>query len=167
MKKRKYNTRRISLKISYSVQEIAELFGIHKNAALNWIKAGLKIIDQKKPYLINGSDLIEFLNIRQKKRKHKCKLDEFYCFKCRLPRKPLSGSIQITPRNIHRLKITAKCSVCLTNIFKDGSAKKQDEIELTYGFAMQPQEHIVGCNDTSINSDILENDKYEQIQFQK
>ena len=155
MKRRKYNTRRISLKISYSVQEIAELFGIHKNAALNWIKAGLKIIDQKKPYLINGADLVEFLNMRQKKRKHKCKPDEFYCFKCRLPRKPLLGSIQITPRNIHRLKITAKCSACLTRVFKEGSAKKRAEIEQNYASVLQPQEHIIGCKEVSTNSDII------------
>lgn len=154
MKRRKYNTRRISLKISYSVQEIAELFGIHKNAALNWIKTGLKIIDQKKPYLINGADLVDFLNIRQKKRKHKCKPDEFYCFKCRLPRKSSPGSVLITPRNIHRLKITAKCSVCLTNVFKEGSAKKRTEIEQNYAAVSQPQEHIIVCKEVSINSDI-------------
>lgn len=155
MKKRKYNARRISLKISYSVQEVAELFGIHKNAALNWIKAGLKIIDQKKPYLINGAELVEFLNTRQKKRKHKCKPDEFYCFKCRLPRRPLPGSILITLRNVHRLKISAKCSDCLTNVFKDGSVKKRDEIEQNYAAVSHPLEHIIGCKEVSINSDIL------------
>lgn len=166
-KSRRYNTRRISLKISYSVQEVSELFSVHKNAVLNWIKAGLKIIDQRKPYLINGADLVEFLNTKQKKRKHKCKHNEFYCFKCRVPRKPHPGSVKITPRNIHRLKITAKCELCLTPVFKEGSAKKLQEIEKLYSVQSQQQEHIVSCDDVSINSDTKGSTEDEQIQFKK
>lgn len=73
--------------MSYSVQEVAELYGLHKNAVLRWIKDGLPIIDQRKPYLIYGADFADYLDGRQKKRKHKCGSDEFYCCKCRAPRK--------------------------------------------------------------------------------
>ena len=60
IKKRKYNTRLIRLTTSYSVQEVAELYHLHKGAVLRWIKDGLKIIDQHKPYLIHGSELLYF-----------------------------------------------------------------------------------------------------------
>lgn len=163
-KKRRYNTRRVSLKISYSVQEVAELFSIHKNAVLMWIRAGLKIIDLKKPYLINGRDLSDFLNNKQKKRKHKCKPDEFFCFKCRLPRKPIPSSISITPRNLHRLKISAKCEICRTSMFKEGSTKKLVEFEKIFSLLLQPLEHIIGCNKVSLNSDTNGDDQHESIQ---
>lgn len=163
-KKRKYSTRKVSLKMSYTVQEVSELFDLHKNAVLSWIKAGLKIIDQKKPYLINGGDLVEFLTSRQKKRKHKCKPNELFCFKCRLPRKPKSGSALITQRNTRRLKISANCEDCETKMFKADSFKNLKELEKIYQIVMQQPEHIVGCNNTSINSDMSESDNHEQIQ---
>lgn len=164
-RRRKYNTRRISLKLSYSVQEIAELFNIHKHAVLIWIRSGLKIIDQKKPYLINGTDLTEFLNNRQKKRKHKCKQHEFFCFKCRLPRSSLPDHIRITTRNQHRLKISGKCEVCQTSIFKEGSVKKLTEFQKIFSVSVQTREHIFGCNDPCVNNDINEGEKSETIQL--
>jgi hypothetical protein len=155
-KRRKYNTRRISSKMSYSVQEIAELCSLHKNAVLTWVRSGLKTIDQKKPYLINGAVLIEYINNKQKSRKHKCKPNELFCFKCRQPRKPKTDSVSITTRNIHRLKISAKCEVCETKMFKEASVQRRPELEKTYSVVLQTQEHILGCNNLSVNSVITE-----------
>jgi len=36
-KKRRYNVRRIKATWPYRVEEIADLFGIHKNAVLRWL----------------------------------------------------------------------------------------------------------------------------------
>ena len=150
--------------MSYSVQEIAELYSLHKNAVFMWVRSGLKIIDQKKPYLINGSDLIEFLNTKQKKRKHKCKPDELFCFKCRLPRTSQLNSVSITPRNLHRLKISGRCAVCNTKMFKEASVQRCSELELIFAGVLQTQEHIIDCDNLSLNSDNKESKKYEPVQ---
>lgn len=163
-KRRRYNTRRISRNKSYSIQEIAELFNLHKHSVLLWIKSGLKKIDDSKPYLIYGADLIHFLDNKQKKRKHKCKPNELFCFKCKCPRLPKSGSVQITARNVYRLKISAKCEICNTKMFKDASVQRRSELEKTFSAILQAQEHILACNNLSANCDIEGNKEYESIQ---
>ncbi len=164
IKKRRYNTRRIHLTTSYSALEVAELFGLHKGSVLNWIKQGLKIIDQHKPYLIRGSDLFDFLNKRQKQRKVSCQPNELYCFKCRAPRRPLNESIQITKRNNCRLKIEGCCFICNTKMFRDGALSKLDEFRKIFSIELQSQEHIVECELPSVNSDINKEVIIEQVQ---
>ncbi len=148
--------RLIRLTVSYSVQEVAELFQLHKSAVLRWIKEGLQIIDQRKPYLIYGSHLVDFLKLKQNRRKHKCKENELYCCKCRQPRQAILGSISIEQRNVHRLKIKGLCVVCKTSIYKDASAKKYDELLKIFIANRQLELHIIESNDFSINSNISE-----------
>jgi hypothetical protein len=64
-RKRTYNVRRIKATWPYTVQEIAELFRIHKNAVLHWLKDGLQANKDQRPFLIRGEELIRFLNARQ------------------------------------------------------------------------------------------------------
>jgi hypothetical protein len=58
--------------LSYSINETAELFALHPQAVRQWIKAGLQTIDDRKPFLIHGSELIRFLTERRSGRKHQC-----------------------------------------------------------------------------------------------
>ena len=51
-------------------------------------RLGLSSVDDRRPALIHGGDLIEFLDARQARRKQKCATDELYCFRCRRPRHP-------------------------------------------------------------------------------
>jgi hypothetical protein len=85
-RKRRYNIRLIKATWPYSVQEIAELFGIHKNAVLRWLTAGLRANRDQRPFLIRGDELTRFLAIRQAEKRRKCAFTEFYCLKCRAPR---------------------------------------------------------------------------------
>ena len=41
----------------YTVEEVATLFGIHKNTVRKCVKDGLATNDDKRPMLIRGSDL--------------------------------------------------------------------------------------------------------------
>ena len=61
MKKRHPNHRLVKIHRNYTVEEIADLFGIHKNTVRGWVKVGLAISDDKRPMLILGHDLVAFL----------------------------------------------------------------------------------------------------------
>ncbi len=121
-KRRTYNPRLVKATQSYYIQEIADLLGLHKNAVLRWVRdKGLSVIDNQKPYLVNGSDLIIFLNTQQKLRRCKCQPDEFYCLRCHAPRQALVGSIThsfITPT---KLQIHAVCSYCQGQLKRIGN----------------------------------------------
>ena len=98
VRKRTYNTRLIKRDYPYFVSEVADLFHLHPNAVRRWIKAGLITVDDRRPVLVHGGDLIDFLDMRQAQRKQKCAVDELYCFRCRRPKHPLFNRIEVEMR---------------------------------------------------------------------
>lgn len=157
-KRRSYNIRLIRLNLSYSVQDITELYGIHKNAALRWIKDGLPVIDQRKPYLIHGADLADYLKKKQAGRKHKCKPDEFFCFKCRQPRKAWGDMADIEIRNESKLSISGLCATCETPVRRAGSVSKLPEYQKIFLIQTMPLPHITDRNVPSVMCDFRKED---------
>jgi uncharacterized protein YjcR len=87
-RRRHHNHRLVKIHRSYTVEEIARLFGIHKNTVRHWVKEGLATSDDKRPILILGHVLAAFLQARRTKNKQTCKPGELYCVRCRAPRSP-------------------------------------------------------------------------------
>ena len=61
MGKRNPNPRLVKIHRNYTVEDVANLLGVHKNTVREWIKQGLPKIDDKRPMLILGCDLFAFL----------------------------------------------------------------------------------------------------------
>jgi hypothetical protein len=107
--KRKFNVKLIKYNLTYSTQEVANLFNTTINTVSNWYKIGLQRIDNKKPSLVFGADLIKFLKNKQKRRKQKCAINEFYCCKCKLTRKPWENAVDIIYIDTKRIMIIGLC----------------------------------------------------------
>jgi hypothetical protein len=122
-----YNVRLVRRDLSHTIQEIAELFSLHPNAVRRWVKAGLRTIDDRRPQLIHGSDLVEFLDKRQRGRKRRCAPDELYCCKCREPRRPRQGSVIVDRLNARQLMIRGNCELCGTRMNRGGSLARLPE----------------------------------------
>jgi hypothetical protein len=118
--------------LSYSINEIAELFALHPQAVRQWIKAGLETIDDHKPFLIHGNDLIAFLIERQSKRKHSCRAEQLYCFRCRGPRKPRNGRVTIQIRNATQLSLAGLCEICGLRMNRVGSVRRLADYRTTF-----------------------------------
>ncbi len=112
MGKRHPNHRLAKIHRSYTVEEVADLFGHHKNTIRNWIKNGLPTIDNKRPMLILGCDLEAFLKARRVKRKQKCNPGELYCVKCRYPKVPAGNMADYSPITEKLGNLTAICPDC-------------------------------------------------------
>ena len=153
-KRRTYNLRLVRREYSYTIQEIAALFGLHKNTLSQWLKAGLKPIDRSRPMLIHGSDLINFLLARQSARRTRCQPDEFFCFRCRTPRHPLGRKVDVQPRNAKLLNLVAICAECGTTIRKVGSAKKRAFFCQLFSAATLAPPHISETLTSSDNRDL-------------
>ena len=87
MVKRRPNHRLVKLHRNYTVEEIARLYDAHKNTVRQWVKAGLPVLDDKRPMLILGRELAAFLQARRTKNKRSCQPGEMYCLRCRAPKK--------------------------------------------------------------------------------
>ncbi len=105
--------RRIKSKYSYTVEEAARALNLHRNTVRNWVRrGGLPAMTGSRPHLILGAVLIEFLKGRRLAAKRTCGLGEFYCLKCRAPRKPVAELIEHRPMASGRTQIVGICSTC-------------------------------------------------------
>lgn len=112
MKKRHPNHRLVKIHRNYTVEEIANLFGVHKNTVREWVKAGLATSDEKRPLLILGHELATFLQARRVKNKRTCKPEELYCVRCRMPRTPAGNMAEYSPATEKIGNLIAICPVC-------------------------------------------------------
>jgi hypothetical protein len=127
MARHRPDRRRIKMHLSYTVDEAARTVGIRKPAVRRWMKAGLPVIDSRKPALIRGVDLLEFLKARAKP-KQPCPPGHAYCVKCKAPHPPDGGMaefVQLTPTNGN---LRGLCPVCGTMMHRRTSLKQLEQI---------------------------------------
>lgn len=128
--KRIHNPNKCKIHRSYTVQEVTELYGVHKRTVRNWINKGLLTLDDIRPLLILGTDLKLFIIKQRKVNKQKCKPSEIYCFKCRTPQKPKSESVQFLQQPSGIGRVFALCNVCGSKVNKYFSWRLLDEIKI-------------------------------------
>ena len=112
----RYNPNKAKLHHRYTITEVGELFDVHKNTVSHWIQDGLFVMDDKKPYLIHGEDLREFLAGYNKKNKASCRANELYCVRCKSPQKPFGDLVDYVPMSSTSGQLKGVCSCCDTSI---------------------------------------------------
>jgi len=128
MSKRHPNHRLVKTHRNYTVEEVADVFNIHKNTVRIWLKNGLDSIDQKRPILIHGKDLEEFLQKRRLKNRQTCKSGEFYCVRCRVPKPAAEGMAEYMPVNEKVGNLVAICPDCNAIMNRRVSLAKMGEV---------------------------------------
>lgn len=104
----RFNPQKISKHMSYTPEGLANTLEIDKKTCLRWIDEGLPIVPgSKKPILILGSDIKNFIRARNSKKKVKLQRHEFYCLRCKAPRRAKRGTIERAGDTKRGL-----CSVC-------------------------------------------------------
>lgn len=116
--KRIHNPNKCRIHRSYTVEEAALLYEVHKRTVRNWIIKGLPVCNDKRPLLILGTELKLFLKQQRQAKKRMCKLSELYCFKCREPRLPETHTLEFIEETSTSGVIKARCSVCNSKMNK-------------------------------------------------
>ena len=114
---KRLNWRKVKKHRSYTVSEVSRLLGVHKGTVARWTKSGLQVLDDQRPKLVIGSDLIAFLQA-QAPTKQKCAPHECYCLKCRKPRAPAFAEAEFAPDKTHSGQLRALCENCTTVMHK-------------------------------------------------
>ena len=156
MKKRHPNHRLVKIHRSYTVEEIAGLFGTHKNTVRHWVKEGLAAIDDKRPMLILGSVLAAFLQARRIKNKQACKPGELYCVRCRAPKSPAGGMADYSPVTEKFGNLVAICPDCNSLMNRRVSVVRigefQGKVDISFPEAFR---HLRERTNPSVNSDFI------------
>ena len=155
VRRRHPNHRLVKIHRSHTVEDIASLFGIHKNTVRQWIRFGLPTIDDRRPMLILGRELIAFLQARRASKKHPCQPGEIYCVRCRAPKFPAAGMTEYRPINEKIGNLLAICPDCKSMMYRCVSIAKigevRGEMDITFPQALQRLREI---NQPTVNSDL-------------
>jgi hypothetical protein len=139
---------------NYSVGETANLFTVHKNTVRMWIKEGLATIDTKRPILIQGSSLRDFLQAKRASGKRKCQPHEIYCLRCRAPQNPAENMADYEPINANTGRLIGLCPSCNGIINKYLNIRQllsiQGKLDITLPKALK---HINESTNLLVNSD--------------
>jgi hypothetical protein len=128
MRKRRPNHRLVKIHRSYSVEDVARLFDIHKNTVRAWVKAGLPTCDRKRPTLILGLELAAYLQERRTKSRRPCKPGEIYCVRCRDVKRPAGDIAEFQPTTATLGDLIGICPDCEGMIYRRASRAKLAEI---------------------------------------
>ena len=143
MKKRLHNPNLAKMHRNYTVEEVASLYDVFKGTVRAWIKAGLTVLDDKRPMLILGSDLAAFHQAKRVKNKQQCQPGEMYCVRCRAPKMPAGdmADYRIITEKIGNLE--AICPVCDKIMNRRVSLSRLEQIRGNLDFTMpQALQHI-------------------------
>lgn len=155
MGKRHPNHRLVKIHRSYTVEEIAKLFELHKNTVRLWVKNGLATIDDKRPMLILGHVLVAYLRARRFRNKQKCKPGELYCVRCRAPKPPAGDMVEYCPINEKLGNLVAICPDCDAIMNRSVSMAKiegiREKIDISFPEAVQL---LIDRANPTVNSDL-------------
>jgi len=139
------NPRLVKIHRNYSVEEIARLFGLHKNTVRRWFKQGLTAIDDRRPMLALGGSLSRFLHELRQKRKQSCGPGRIYCIACREPKVPAGQMAECIPTGDRAGNLRGICPDCGRLIYRRVNLTKIDavrgELEITF---TRPPPRIAG-----------------------
>jgi len=148
------NPRLVKIHRNYSVDDIARLFGLHKNTVRNWLKQGLPTIDDRRPILVLGQELSRFLHERRQKAKQSCGPGRLYCIACRAPKVPAGKMAECTPTGPLAGSLCGICPDCDRLIYRRVNLTKIDavrgDLEITF---TQPRARIGESAVPSVNCD--------------
>jgi hypothetical protein len=152
---KRLNPRRVKVHRSYTVEEAARLFRVHKNTVREWLTTGLQKIDDCRPILILGRKLAGFLHARRERRRQRCRAGELYCFRCRAPRSSAPGTAKYLPLSPSSGNLRALCGDCGTRMYRRVSLYRLAAVSGDLQVHLpQAQQRIVECADPSLNCDL-------------
>ena len=129
---------------NYTVDEAARALGVCKASVRRWIKLkGLPVIDDRRPLLLLGRDLIAF-GKAQRKPKHKLGLDQTYCLSCRAPKNAAFGLMEIVDANPKTGNVRMQCQTCMSMMHKRFAWRQLPHISpFTRLTASQAYQHLI------------------------
>lgn len=121
---RLYNPSLAKINRSYSVRELADVYGVHINTVGQWIKRGLQLCDDSRPVVILGTHVREFHRKNRAARRCTCQPGEIYCMGCKAARVPAGGMADYQPKTATAGAFVGICPQCESMMYRRVSLAK-------------------------------------------
>ena len=149
------NHRLVKIHRNYTVEEVARLFGVHRNTVREWIKRGLPTSDRRRPLLILGGDLVAFLRARRLRNKRPCQPGQIYCVRCRVPQNPDGDMAEYRPVSRILGKLAGICPTCGCMMYQRVNLARLEQLRGKLEITMpQALRHLGDSTDPSVNCDL-------------
>ena len=135
MARHRPDRRRVKIYRPYTVDEIARHLGTCRATVRRWVKSGLRAIDDRKPKMVRGIDLLEFLNAKAQP-KHRCGIGECYCVKCRRPHLPAGSIAEFVMLTVTTGNLRGLCPECETMMHRRMSLTQLEQIRTILNVAI-------------------------------
>lgn len=122
------NPRLAKIHRSYSVEEIARLFRVHKNTVRAWLRQGLEAIDGQRPTVARGEAIRRFLGERRARAKRPSGPGRIYCLPCRTPKVPAGEVADCIQTGDTCGTLQGICPDCNRMIYRRVNPKKLDAV---------------------------------------
>jgi hypothetical protein len=155
---RRHSSRRVRIHRNYTLAGAATLLGVHKHTVSRWIAAGLPTTDDERPLLVNGEDLRAFLKARESQ-KQPCRANEFYCLRCRVPRRPACDMADYTPETATRGLLRGICPICNGLIYRAASLRTIKQTAGGLDVAFQPAKRRIDDSSPPLSKVDFKRDK--------
>jgi len=133
---KKYNWRAVKIHFSYNTKQAAKVLECSMATIRNWIREGLPVFTDQKPFLIDGPDLRDFA--RKKTEDLKWSLPDtnapwnyFPCFTCKDYRRPHQLVVLGYKRAPNAIDLNGKCEDCMGHIRKTITLGQLPQIQTT------------------------------------
>jgi hypothetical protein len=113
---------------SYTVEEVARLLRVHRGTVREWTRRGLPTCDDRRPILILGYQLADYLRTRRTQRKRPCSPGELYCVRCRTPRRPAGGMADYVAETANLGSLVGICPACSVLMYRRVNPARLHEI---------------------------------------
>jgi hypothetical protein len=155
MGNRRHNPRRAKIHRNYSVEDIARLYSVHKNTVRNWVREGLKPIDDQRPTLVRGEEIQRFLSDKRASSKNTCGPGRLYCLPCRAPKTPAGNFAECVVEGDTSGVLQGICPDCDRMIYRRVNPEKLDAVRGGLDITVtQPLSRLRGTENLNVNCDV-------------
>ncbi|WP_171209380.1 MULTISPECIES: DNA-binding protein [unclassified Ruegeria] len=109
---------------TYDVLEAARALGRTPATIRHWIKDGLEVLAARKPYLILGQAIRNYIRAKSASRKKPLSQDEIYCLSCKAGRRPLDMVVTLHSLTSKTYRINGVCDTCAAPMSRIISSSK-------------------------------------------
>lgn len=150
-----YNPNLAKVNRNYSFEELAGVFGVHKNTVAAWVKNGLPCLKERRPFLILGKDAKLYLQEQRRCKRQSCKPNELFCMRCKAPTRPAENFVEYLPLSSTKGRLTGFCGRCECVVNKFVRYSCLERYSVLFDLS-KPKglEHINDSDNPLLNSDL-------------